>query len=86
MIAADNTPIADAPWQAASCEWTKRTQYGRFSGCVPAEAVRMASTTPAEVLGIDHETGHLRPGYRADLILLDEELNVLETYIGGRRV
>ena len=57
-----------------------------FSGCSPAEAVRMASTTPAEVLRIDHETGHLRRGYRADLILLDKELNVLETYIGGRRV
>lgn len=57
-----------------------------YSGCPPAEAVRMASTTPAELLQMDRETGHLRPGYRADLILLDEGLNILETYIGGRRV
>lgn len=57
-----------------------------FTGCTPAEAVRMASTTPAEVLGIDGETGHLLPGYPADLVILDTQLHVLETYIGGRRV
>lgn len=57
-----------------------------FSGCTPAEAVRMATTTPAEVLGIDGETGHLRPGYRADLVLLDWDLNVRGTFIQGRKV
>ena len=57
-----------------------------FSGSTPAEAVRMVITTPAEVLGIDHTTGHLRSGCQADLVLLDKNLNVLETYIGGRKV
>lgn len=57
-----------------------------FSGCSPAEAVRMASTTPAEVLGIDHEYGHLRPGDRADFVVLDENLRVLQTYIDGQSV
>lgn len=57
-----------------------------FTGCSPAEAVRMASTTPAEVLGIDHETGHLRPGYRADFVILDNHLNILQTYIAGQSV
>jgi N-acetylglucosamine-6-phosphate deacetylase len=55
-----------------------------YCGCTPAQAVCMASTTPAEVLGIDHETGHLRAGYRADFVLLDDHLNILRTYIGGQ--
>ncbi len=57
-----------------------------FSGCTPAEAVRMASTTPAEVLGIDGSTGHILPGYSADLVILDDNLHVLETYIAGEPV
>jgi len=88
VIVADNTArLADGTLAGSILRMDEAVRnMVAFSGCVPAEAVRMASTTPAEVLGIDHETGHLRPGYRADLILLDEELNVLETYIGGRRV
>jgi N-acetylglucosamine-6-phosphate deacetylase len=48
------------------------------------EAVRMASRYPAEFLGLAHETGRIRAGYRANLVLADEELNVLETWIDGR--
>lgn len=55
-----------------------------FSGCSPAQAVRMATTTPAEVLGIDQETGHLRPGAQADLVVLDDNLQVQATFIAGR--
>lgn len=55
-----------------------------FSRCTPAEAVRMASTTPAEVLGIDRFNGHLRLGSRADLVLLDGSLQVQATFIAGR--
>ena len=48
------------------------------------EAVRMASRYPAEFLGLAHETGRIRAGYRANLVLADEELNVLETWVDGR--
>lgn len=48
------------------------------------EAVRMASLYPAEFLGIGHDTGRIRAGYRANLVLADESLNVLETWIDGR--
>lgn len=54
-----------------------------FSGCSLAEAVRMASTTPAEVLGIEHQFGHLKAGYPADLVLLDGSMQVRATVIGG---
>ena len=48
------------------------------------EAVRMATLHPAEFLGIAHDTGRIRAGYRANLVLADDELNVLETWIDGQ--
>ena len=48
------------------------------------EAVRMASLYPAEFLGISHDTGLIRAGYRANLVLADDDLNVLETWIDGQ--
>jgi N-acetylglucosamine-6-phosphate deacetylase len=48
------------------------------------EALRMASLTPAEFLGVDHERGRIAAGQRADFVLLDDALNVKATWIGGR--
>jgi N-acetylglucosamine-6-phosphate deacetylase len=48
-----------------------------------AEASRMASRYPAEFLGLGAQMGRIAPGLRADLVLLDDALNVLETWIGG---
>jgi N-acetylglucosamine-6-phosphate deacetylase len=48
------------------------------------QAVRMASANPAGVLGIDDRKGKIVPGYDADLVLLDEQLKVAQTWIGGR--
>jgi N-acetylglucosamine-6-phosphate deacetylase len=47
------------------------------------EAVRMASLYPAEFLGLSHELGRIEPGYRANLVLADEHLNVQNTWIDG---
>jgi N-acetylglucosamine-6-phosphate deacetylase len=48
-----------------------------------AEAARMASEYPAAFLGLDHELGRIAPGYRANLVLMDEELRVRRTWIEG---
>ena len=48
-----------------------------------AAAVRMASRNPAEQMGLGREFGRIAPGYRADLVLATERLEVLETWIGG---
>lgn len=50
-----------------------------------SDALTMASANPAAFLGLDHELGRIEPGYRADLVLLDEGLNVTDTWIGGVR-
>jgi len=49
-----------------------------------AQAVRMASTYPARFLRMDHEIGRIAPGYRANLVLADDALNVLDTWIDGQ--
>ena len=48
-----------------------------------AEAARMASEYPAEFLGLGHELGRIAPGYRANLVLMDEEFQVQSTWIEG---
>jgi N-acetylglucosamine-6-phosphate deacetylase len=48
-----------------------------------AEAVRMASEYPAEVIGLGRELGRIQPGYRANLVLTDPDLNVIDTWING---
>jgi N-acetylglucosamine-6-phosphate deacetylase len=48
------------------------------------EAVRMASLYPAQFLGLAHEKGRIAPGYRADFVLADEQMRVLDTWIDGR--
>jgi N-acetylglucosamine-6-phosphate deacetylase len=50
------------------------------------EAARMASTYPAAFLGLSATHGHIAAGYRADLVVLDENHEVVETWIGGVRV
>ncbi|NLG77631.1 MAG: N-acetylglucosamine-6-phosphate deacetylase [Xanthomonadaceae bacterium] len=49
-----------------------------------AEAVRMASTYPAAFLKLEHELGRIASGYRANLVLADEQMNVAATWIDGR--
>ena len=47
------------------------------------EACRMASRYPAEFLGLGDELGRIAPGYRADLVLLDSDLQVRGSWIAG---
>jgi N-acetylglucosamine-6-phosphate deacetylase len=57
-------------------------ELARVTGS-PATAVEAVTATPARLLG-DADRGHLRPGARADLVLLDAELVVRRTIVGGR--
>jgi N-acetylglucosamine-6-phosphate deacetylase len=60
--------------------------FHRLTG-VPLEVVvRMASLTPARIAGWDHEIGSIAPGKRADLVVLDRELNVRQVYRDGRPI
>jgi N-acetylglucosamine-6-phosphate deacetylase len=56
------------------------------TGCSLAEAVATATSTPARLVG-DDTRGHLGPGSRADLVLVDttgDGLRIVDTLIGGQ--
>ena len=60
--------------------------FHRLTG-VPLEVtVRMASLTPARIAGVDRDLGSIAPGKRADLLVLDRELNVRQVYRDGHRI
>jgi N-acetylglucosamine-6-phosphate deacetylase len=46
-------------------------------------ALCMASSNPADFLGLGDRIGRIAPGCQADLVVLDDDLQVLETVMGG---
>ncbi len=56
----------------------------RLLGQPLSEAARMASTYPARFLNVDDRLGHIAEGFQADLVLLDETLQVRGTWIAGQ--
>jgi N-acetylglucosamine-6-phosphate deacetylase len=57
----------------------------RLVGISPDDALRMATLTPAEAMGL-HDRGRIAPGARADFVLLDRELGVRAVWQGGMRI
>jgi N-acetylglucosamine-6-phosphate deacetylase len=57
-----------------------------FTGCTVPEAARMASTTPARLVGEVRRKGRLVPGYDADVTVLAPDLSVEAVWRGGERV
>src|SRR5688572_5082846 len=49
-------------------------------------AVRMATLTPATILGLADDVGSLVIGKRADLVLLDSELHVAKVFVDGQQL
>jgi Amidohydrolase family len=63
------------------------------AGISPAEVLRMATWTPALVMGVDKERGVIAPGKLADMILVDgdpteniQDINRITTVIKGGKV
>ena len=50
------------------------------------DAVRMASTTPARIMGVHDRKGSLAKGKDADIVIFDENINVGMTMVEGRIV
>ncbi|MBI4786047.1 MAG: N-acetylglucosamine-6-phosphate deacetylase [Chloroflexi bacterium] len=57
-----------------------------FTGCSLADAITMASTTPARLIGVADRKGQIALGFDADLVVFDESLRVERTIIGGEIV
>jgi len=50
------------------------------------DAVKMASLSPANIIGIGDRKGSLVAGKDADLVIFDEEINIMETIVSGKRI
>jgi N-acetylglucosamine-6-phosphate deacetylase len=55
----------------------------RLTSCDFADACIMASSTPAEFLGISDQRGAIRAGYHADFVIMNSNFQVTSTIIGG---
>jgi len=47
------------------------------------QAVRMASLTPSELLGIDNEVGSIKKGKKANLLIMDDAVNIKKVILEG---
>lgn len=56
----------------------------RSLGISFVDIAQMASTNPARLVGVDHESGSIELGKRADLVALDADSNVRMIVIGGQ--
>lgn len=76
----DRTSFAGS---VATCDRLVRTMINLAD--VPLlEAVKMASQTPANILGLGSTKGSLISGKDADIIIFDENINVSTTIVQGR--
>ena len=55
-----------------------------FVGVGIADALTMASSTPATFLGLESQLGAIAPGYRADLVAFSSRFEVIETWVAGQ--
>lgn len=78
-LAADRGTLAGS---ALTMDAAVRTMVGR-AGVGLAAAIKAASTTPAEAIGRP-DLGRLQAGAPADLVVLDENLEVAATLVDGR--
>jgi N-acetylglucosamine-6-phosphate deacetylase len=59
--------------------------YQQLTGQPLHEVIRMASLTPARIAGWDHLIGSIAPGKLADLVVLDQHLQIQQVYLAGER-
>ncbi len=55
-------------------------------GDILSEAVQMVGLTPATILGVSDRKGRLAAGHDADIVILDRDLQVIQTIVGGQAV
>lgn len=63
-------------------DWMVRT-FHLLTGRPIWEVIRLATLTPARILGLDHQLGSLEIGKLADLVVLSNDLSVRQVYISG---
>jgi N-acetylglucosamine-6-phosphate deacetylase len=80
----DRYTLPDGTLSGSALTMLQAVRNGVEKAGIPLpEALRMASLYPAAVLGRQDQWGCIQPGADADLILLDEQLNLLQVLVDG---
>lgn len=61
-------------------------RFMAFTGCTLQEAIATATRVPARILGLGTHKGAIAAGMDADIVLLENDLAVHATFVGGREV
>ena len=84
LFKGDRYTLPDGTLSGSSLTMLRAVRNGVENAGIPLpEALRMASTYPAAVLGEQDKRGCICPGAHADLVLLDEQLNLLQVIVDG---
>lgn len=77
--------LADGTLASSTVTMNEALAKAVQSGIPLKDAVRMATQTPADVLGLKHK-GRIEPGADADLVLMNDHFDVLWTMVNGEMV
>ncbi|CDZ41813.1 N-acetylglucosamine-6-phosphate deacetylase [Neorhizobium galegae] len=79
--------LADGTLAGADIDMISSVRFAHEAIDLPVEeALRMASTYPAEAAYLADRKGALKPGFDADFVILTNELGMKSTWIGGAKV
>jgi N-acetylglucosamine-6-phosphate deacetylase len=80
----DRYTLPDGTLSGSALTMLQAVKNGVEKAGIPLpEALRMASLYPATVMGLEKKWGSITPGARADLILLDDQLDLLQVIVDG---
>ena len=82
-VTMDGTALASGVMGMDACV---RTFLANVPEASLVEVIRMATLTPARVLGVDREMGSLEAGKLADLVVLDRDFKVSRVYLAGQEI
>ena len=57
-----------------------------FTNCPVSDAIKSVTENPAKILGLENRKGSIAPGKDADLVLLESDLSIYATIVGGKIV
>ena len=78
--------LADGSKFAGSITSVREMVKNLINAGVPVtEAFQTGTSTPAGIIG-EKTLGSVKPGYRANLCVLDKNFDVIAVYVSGRRM
>lgn len=76
--------LQDGTLASSTVTMNKSLRLSNEFGINLQDTIQMATSTPAAILGMKN-LGRIEKGYTADLVLLDEKFEVLNTWINGKK-